>query len=77
MSPRQEITIVVKPARPVGSNKWIADATITWPDGSYDISASGVQGTSKEDAEQRAAAKACVRWGGIIQGSLNKTHPKP
>jgi hypothetical protein len=69
--------IIVPDARPLGDGRWIADAVIQWPDGSYDVGAAGLIEGSKKGAEALAEAKACDRWAAIENGHLNKSHPKP
>ncbi len=69
--------IIVPHAQPLGDGRWIADAVIQWPDGSYDVGATGLIERSKKGAETLAEAKACDRWAAIENGTLNKSHAKP
>jgi hypothetical protein len=71
------IYIVVPPAEAIGNGDWRGSARIVWPDGSYDVGASGLIGKTKKEAEVLAETKACDRWAAIERGSLNKSHPVP
>jgi len=73
-----ETIIVVSPARQVSEREWRANAVIIWPDGSCDVGAAGLDGTTAQEAEKRAGDKATDRWGRIEHDqTLNKSHPAP
>jgi hypothetical protein len=43
--------IIVPDAQPLGDGRWVASAVVQWPDGSYDVGASGVVDWIKKGAE--------------------------
>jgi hypothetical protein len=46
--------IVIPHAQPIDDRRWITSAVIHWPDGSYDVGASGLISDSKKGAESLA-----------------------
>jgi hypothetical protein len=73
-----DTTISFSPAREVSPGDWVVEQVrIDFPDGSYDVGASGVRARSKADAERLAVSKAEDRWSRIIDGLLFPSHPKP